>query len=78
MTIYTLMPLHQCLGLAVIGVDLNAPIDAETSENLSRLLAEHLVLVFPDQPAVSHQPSPCREQPAVPINCHSIRGNCRK
>jgi taurine dioxygenase len=49
MTIYTLMPLHKCLGLAVIGVDLSEPIDAETSENLSRLLAEHLVLVFPDQ-----------------------------
>jgi taurine dioxygenase len=49
MTIYTLMPLHKCLGLAVIGVDLSEPIDAETGENLSRLLAEHLVLVFPDQ-----------------------------
>ena len=49
MTIYTLMPLHKCLGLAIIGVDLSEPIDAETSENLSRLLAEHLVLVFPDQ-----------------------------
>ncbi len=49
MSIYTLMPLHQSLGLAVIGVDLSAPIDVETGENLSRLLAEHLVLVFPDQ-----------------------------
>jgi len=49
MTIYTLMPLHEALGLAIIGVDLGAPIDDETSENLSRLLAEHLVLVFPDQ-----------------------------
>ena len=49
MTIYTLMPLHESLGLAVIGVDLSRPIDAETGENLSRLLAEHLVLVFPEQ-----------------------------
>ncbi len=49
MTIYTLMPLHKSLGLAVIGVDLSRPIDDETSQNLSRLLAEHLVLVFPDQ-----------------------------
>ncbi|HEY3912158.1 MAG TPA: TauD/TfdA family dioxygenase [Stellaceae bacterium] len=49
MSIYTLMPLHESLGLAVIGVDLSAPIDAETGENLSRLLAEHLVLVFPEQ-----------------------------
>ncbi len=49
MSIYTLMPLHESLGLAVIGVDLSASIEAETGENLSRLLAEHLVLVFPDQ-----------------------------
>ena len=49
MTIYTLMPLHESLGLAVIGLDLSQPIDAETGENLSRLLAEHLVLVFPGQ-----------------------------
>ncbi|MGH7047074.1 MAG: TauD/TfdA dioxygenase family protein [Stellaceae bacterium] len=49
MAIYTLMPLHECLGLAVIGVDLRAPIDAETAEGFSRLLAEHLVLVFPEQ-----------------------------
>ena len=49
MTIYTLMPLHEFLGLAVIGVDLSKPIDAETSENLSRLLVEHLALIFPDQ-----------------------------
>jgi taurine dioxygenase len=49
MSIYTLMPLHESLGLAVIGLDLGAPIDAETGENLSRLLAEHLVLVFPSQ-----------------------------
>jgi taurine dioxygenase len=49
MTIYTLMPLHESLGLAVIGLDLAAPIDAETTENFGRLLAEHLVLVFPEQ-----------------------------
>jgi alpha-ketoglutarate-dependent taurine dioxygenase len=49
MSIYTLMPLHEVLGLAVIGVDLREPIDAETGENLMRLLAEHLVLVFPGQ-----------------------------
>jgi alpha-ketoglutarate-dependent taurine dioxygenase len=49
MTIYTLMPVHESLGLAVIGLDLAAPIDAETTENFGRLLAEHLVLVFPNQ-----------------------------
>lgn len=49
MSIYTLMPLHESIGLAVIGLDLSAPLDEETSENLPRLLAQHLVLVFPQQ-----------------------------
>jgi taurine dioxygenase len=55
MSIWTLMPLHQSLGLAVIGIDLSEPIDAETGETLSRLLAEHLVLVFPDQTLTPEQ-----------------------
>ena len=55
MSIYTLMPLHLCLGLAVVGVDLSEPVDAETAENLRRLLAEHLVLVFPDQSLTAEQ-----------------------
>jgi taurine dioxygenase len=55
MSIYTLIPLHEALGLAVIGVDLSAPIDAETSDNLSMLLARHLVLVFPDQSLTPEQ-----------------------
>jgi alpha-ketoglutarate-dependent taurine dioxygenase len=49
MTVYTLMPLHRCLGIAVIGVDLAEAIDAETSQHLSRLLADNLVLLFPGQ-----------------------------
>jgi taurine dioxygenase len=55
MSIYTLMPLHESLGLAVIGVDLGAPADEETRENLSRLLAQHLVLVFPEQSLTPEQ-----------------------
>lgn len=55
MSIYTLMPLHLCLGLAVVGVDLSEPVDAETAENLRRLLAEHLVLVFPAQTLTPEQ-----------------------
>jgi alpha-ketoglutarate-dependent taurine dioxygenase len=57
MTIYTLMPLHQSLGLAVIGVDLSRPIDPETGENLSRLLAysQHHVPGYPDIGLVRHQ-----------------------
>jgi taurine dioxygenase len=49
MPIFTLMPLHLSLGLQISGIDLSAPIDAETGEILSQLLAEHLVLVFPGQ-----------------------------
>jgi taurine dioxygenase len=55
MTIYTLMPLHESLGLAVIGVDLGQPIDPETGGHLSRLLADHLVLVFPSQSLTPEQ-----------------------
>lgn len=55
MAIYTLMPLHESLGLAVIGVDLGQPIDPETGEHLSRLLAQHLVLVFPSQSLTPEQ-----------------------
>ncbi|HUC09903.1 MAG TPA: TauD/TfdA family dioxygenase [Stellaceae bacterium] len=55
MSIYTLMPLHEVLGLAVIGVDLSQPIEPDTRENLSRLLAQHLVLVFPEQSLTPEQ-----------------------
>lgn len=55
MSIYTLMPLHESLGMAVIGLDLSAPLDAEASENLSLLLARHLVLVFPSQSLAPEQ-----------------------
>jgi taurine dioxygenase len=55
MSIYTLMPLHRSLGLVVIGIDLSEPIDGETGDNLSRLLAEHLVLVFPEQSLTPEQ-----------------------
>jgi taurine dioxygenase len=55
MSIYTLMPLHESLGLAVIGVDLGGPIDEETGENLAGLLARHLALVFPEQSLTPEQ-----------------------
>lgn len=55
MSIYTLMPLHQSLGVAVIGVDLSAPIDDETRDNLALLLAKYLVLVFPAQSLTPEQ-----------------------
>src|SRR5881396_1040390 len=42
-------PLHPSLGAEVAGVDLGAPIDEPTRQELSRALAEHLALVFRDQ-----------------------------
>src|SRR5437899_7628828 len=41
--------LHPSLGAEVSGVDLSRPLDATTREELTRVLAEHLALVFHDQ-----------------------------
>src|ERR1700704_2305411 len=42
-------PLHPSLGAEVAGVDLGAPIDEPTRQELNRALADHLALVFRDQ-----------------------------
>ena len=42
-------PLHPSLGAEISGIDLSKPVDEATRDALSRALAEHLVLVFPDQ-----------------------------
>jgi len=42
-------PLHPSLGAEVAGVDLSAPIDEQTRQELNRALADHLALVFRDQ-----------------------------
>jgi taurine dioxygenase len=73
MSIYTLMPLHESLGLAVIGLDLRAPIDTETGENLSRLLAEHLVLVFPSQALTPDQYLSAARAFGAPMQQHYSR-----
>src|SRR6266446_6455350 len=39
-------PLHPSLGAEVAGVDLSAPIDEPTRQELNRALADHLALVF--------------------------------
>jgi taurine dioxygenase len=49
MTSVRVTPLHPSLGAEVAGVDLSAPLPAETREALTRALAEHLALVFHDQ-----------------------------
>jgi len=49
MTHVRITPLHPSLGAKVAGVDLGAPIDEPTRHALSRALADHLALVFPDQ-----------------------------
>ena len=45
----TITPLQHTLGAEIAGIDLSRPLDAETRDVLSQMLAEHLVLVFPDQ-----------------------------
>src|SRR5438093_6677815 len=49
MTRLRITPLHSALGAEVAGVDLAAPIDEPTRQELSGALAEHLALVFRGQ-----------------------------
>src|SRR5437764_15452919 len=49
MTGLRITPLHSALGAEVAGVDLAAPIDEPTRQELSGALAEHLALVFRGQ-----------------------------
>ena len=42
-------PLHPSLGASIEGIDLAEPVDEPTRQTLSRALADHLALVFPDQ-----------------------------
>ncbi len=45
----TITKLKPGIGAEISGIDLSQPIDAETREQLSRALAEHLALVFHNQ-----------------------------
>ena len=45
----TVRKLHPSLGAEVAGVDLRAPVDAETRAALSAALSEHLAIVLRDQ-----------------------------
>ena len=47
--------LHPALGAAVSGVDFNKPLGGATVEAIKQAWAEHLVLVFPDQPVTDEQ-----------------------
>ena len=42
-------PLGPALGARIVGYDLSAPISPAVARTITGLLAEHLVLVFPDQ-----------------------------
>ena len=47
--------LHPALGAEVRGMDFTAPLSPETVTAIERAWAEHLVLVFPDQPVTDQQ-----------------------
>ena len=55
MAFYSLMPLGPMLAAEVLGVDLAAPLDADTAEALGAALAAHLVLVFRGQSLTREQ-----------------------
>ena len=48
-------PLTRTFGARVTGVDVRRPLGTADAEALSRALAEHLVLVLPDQPMDDEQ-----------------------
>jgi taurine dioxygenase len=47
--------LHPSLGAEVLGVDFRTPLHAEMVAAIKQAWAEHLVLVFPDQPITDEQ-----------------------
>jgi alpha-ketoglutarate-dependent taurine dioxygenase len=49
MTELTVRLLHQGIGAEVTGIDLSKPVGETTKDALSKILAEHLALVFPGQ-----------------------------
>jgi taurine dioxygenase len=71
----TITPLGPSLGAEIRGVDLSRPIDADVSEALSRALAEHLVLVFPDQPLSPKQYLAAAEVFGPPMRQHYSQHN---
>jgi len=48
-------PLSDALGAEVAGLDLGAPVDGGTIQQINRAFTEHVVLVFRDQDITVHQ-----------------------
>lgn len=48
-------PLTGAIGAAITGVDLSQPIDAELRAEILRAFHEHVVVYFPEQPALTPQ-----------------------
>ena len=47
--------LHPAIGAEIRGVDLRAPLDPETFQEIHDAWMEHLVVVFPDQPVTDEE-----------------------
>jgi taurine dioxygenase len=71
----TITPLQHTLGAEIAGIDLRQPLDAETKEVLSQMLAEHLVLVFPDQSLTPEQYLAAAEVFGPPMRQHYSQHN---
>lgn len=51
----TVKKLHPLIGAEVIGVDFRKPVSPEIASELQALWAQHLVLVFPNQPLTDEE-----------------------
>jgi taurine dioxygenase len=71
----TITPLQHTLGAEIAGIDLSQPLDAETKDVLSQMLAEHLVLVFPDQSLTPKQYLAAAEVFGPPMRQHYSQHN---
>src|SRR3954468_4806899 len=48
-------PLTGAIGAEIRGVDLSQPLDAETRREILQAFADHVVVYFPEQPALTPQ-----------------------
>jgi taurine dioxygenase len=75
MTQLTVKPLKAGIGAEVTGIDFSQSIDAATREELSKILAEHLAVVFPNQTLTPQQYLAAAECFGPPMRQHYSQHN---